>query len=78
MKKADLLKKPEYEIKLAGAGTREVDEKLEQMVTCNIQIFDMDRKVTVKSVSGVMGFGIDIRSAEDSALERACELLGEA
>ena len=74
----ELKKLPNYEIKLGtGSPLTGEDGKKVFFQTCNIQIFDNEKKMQLKSVSGVLGQGASQEEAESAALEKACELLGE-
>lgn len=75
----ELISMPSYEIKI-GSGAPQTDKegKVTHFSTCNIQIFDMERKVTLKAVSGILGTGSSQSEAEQDALTKACELLGDA
>lgn len=78
MTKEELMKKESYELKLNGAGMKEEEDgSTTFMAQCNIQIFDSEKKITLKAVSGVLGSGKSVLEAENSAIDRACELLGE-
>lgn len=73
----ELKAKGSYELKLQPAGQSMGDDgKTIYRCQANIQIFDMDKKITVKAVSGSLSEGESIQEAEDKAIERACELLG--
>lgn len=78
MTKEELMKQSSFEIKLTGAGMKEEEDgSTTFMAQCNIQTFDLEKKVTLKAVSGVIGSGKSVLEAENSAIDRACELLGE-
>lgn len=74
----ELKKLKSYEIKLGtGSPLTEEDGSKVFLQTCNIQIFDNEKKMQLKAVSGVLGKGKTQDEAEQNALTKACELLGE-
>lgn len=74
----ELKKQPSYDIKLlSGSLFTDEDGSKKHVMTANIQIFDTEKKMTLKSISGVIGVGDSKDEAEKNALDRACELLGE-
>lgn len=75
----ELKRKESYEIKLGhGSPQTQQDGSIEFIVSANVQILDQERKVQLKSIAGVIGTGASKVEAENNAISRACELLGEA
>lgn len=77
MTKEELLSLESYEIKLNAAGKQTNKDGSETYYcTANVQLFDMEKKVTLKAVSGITGEGSNPAEAEKNALDKACGLLG--